>query len=229
MRKYVLASTLSLVCIFLLSSCSSESRSTPSTETSVTTELEPPVTSTPVPPPEPATSVLFEFASPRSVTGWASVDDSVMGGISASTTTWVETNGSGALLFSGMMTTEQNGGFTSTFGPADQRLGQAAAGSTALGVNAIGDGRTYVMQLRTSQSGQDRWIARFTPTSTSTESSGALVALPINSFAPVNRFLSPVTPSAPLDPATIVQIAIYLIDEQVGNFRLAVERITAIR
>ena len=153
MRKCVLATTLSLVCIFLLSSCSSETRSTPSTETSVTTELEPPVTSKPLPPPEPTTSVLFEFASPRSVTGWASVDDSVMGGISASTTTWVETNGSGALLFSGMMTTEQNGGFTSTFGPADQRLGQAAAGSTALGVNAIGDGRTYVMQLRTSQSG----------------------------------------------------------------------------
>jgi hypothetical protein len=152
-----------------------------------------------------------------------------MGGISASTTTWVETNGSGALLFSGMMTTEQNGGFTSTFGPADQRLGQTAAGSTALGVNAIGDGRTYVMQLRTGQSGQDRWIGRFTPTSTSAESSGALVAIPIDSFAPVNRFLSPATPSAPLDPATIIQIGIYLIDEQVGNFRLAVERITAIR
>ena len=229
MRKCILATTLSLACIVLLNSCSSETRSTPSTETSVTTELEPPVTSAPAPPPEPASSVLFDFASPRSVTGWASVDDSVMGGISASTTTWVETNGSGALLFSGMMTTEQNGGFTSTFGPADQRLGQAAAGSNALGVNAIGDGRTYVMQLRTGQSGQDRWIARFTPTSTSAESNGSLVAIPIDSFAPVNRFLSPATPSAPLDPATIIQIGIYLIDEQVGNFRLAIERITAIR
>jgi hypothetical protein len=152
-----------------------------------------------------------------------------MGGISASTTTWIEMNGSGALLFSGMMTTERNGGFTSTFGPADQRLGQTAAGSTALGINAIGDGRTYVMQLRTGQSGQDRWIGRFTPTGTSAESSGALVAIPIDSFAPVNRFLSPATPSAPLDPATIIQIGFYLIDEQVGNFRLAIERITAIR
>ena len=229
MRKTILAAALPLLCVALLNSCSSESDSSPSTETSVSTELEPPVTSTPAPPLEPASSVLFEFASPRSVTGWASVDDSVMGGISASTTTWVETNGSGALLFSGMMTTEQNGGFTSTFGPADQRLGQTAAGSTALGVNAIGDGRTYVMQLRTGQSGQDRWIGRFTPTSTSAESSGALVAIPIDSFAPVNRFLSPATPSAPLDPATIIQIGIYLIDEQVGNFRLAIERITAIR
>jgi len=229
MRKCILAATLALLCLAILTSCSSETGSSPSTETSVSTELEPPVTSTPAPPPAPASSVLFEFASPRSVTGWASVDDSVMGGISASTTTWVETTGSGALLFSGMMTTEQNGGFTSTFGPADQRLGQAAAGSNALGVTAVGDGRTYVMQLRTGQSGQDRWIARFTPTSISEGSNGTLVAIPIDSFAPVNRFLSPATPSAPLDPATIIQIGIYLIDEQVGNFRLAIEQISAIR
>jgi hypothetical protein len=37
--------------------------------------------------------VLFEFATAQSVNGWSSVDDSVMGGISASTTAWVETGG----------------------------------------------------------------------------------------------------------------------------------------
>lgn len=214
--------------MFLLNSCGSETRSTPSTEPSAATELAPPVTPAPVPPPSPTSSVLFEFSSPQSVTGWSSVDDSVMGGISASTTTWVETSGSGALLFSGRMTTEQNGGFTSTLGPADQRLGGLAAEANALGVTAIGDGRTYVLQLRAGTSGQERWIARFTPTSTS-GGSGNLVAIPIESFAPVSRFLSPITPSAPLDPATIEQIGFYLIDNQVGNFRLAIEQITAIR
>jgi hypothetical protein len=173
--------------------------------------------------------VLFEFATAQSVNGWSSVDDSVMGGISASTTAWVETGGSGALLFSGRMTTEQNGGFTSTLGPSDQRLGQVATGATALGVSAIGDGRTYVMQLRAGRSGQDRWIARFTPTSTTGASNATLVSIPIDSFAPVNRFLRPITPNSPLDPSTIEQISIYLIDEQVGNFRLAIEQITAIR
>ena len=133
------------------------------------------------------------------------------------------------MLFSGMMTTEQNGGFTSTLGPSDQRLGQVANGATALGVSAIGDGRTYVMQLRAGRSGQDRWIARFTPTSTTGASSATLISIPIESFAPVSRFLRPITPNSPLDPATIEQIGIYLIDEQVGNFRLAIEQITAIR
>ena len=229
MRKNILITALSLLCIFLLSSCSSETGSSPSTESSVTTELAPPVTTAPVAPPTPTTSVLFEFATAQSVNGWSSVDDSVMGGISASTTTWVETDGSGALLFSGRMTTEQNGGFTSTLGPSDQRLGQIAAGATALGVSAIGDGRTYVMQLRAGRSGQDRWIARFTPTSTTGASNATLVSIPIDSFAPVSRFLRPITPNSPLDPSTIEQIGIYLIDEQVGNFRLAIEQVTAIR
>ena len=229
MRKNISITALSLLCIVLLSSCSSETGSSPSTESSVTTELAPPVTTAPVAPPTPTTSVLFEFATAQSVNGWSSVDDSVMGGISASTTTWVETDGSGALLFSGRMTTEQNGGFTSTLGPSDQRLGQIAAGATALGVSAIGDGRTYVMQLRAGRSGQDRWIARFTPTSTTGASNATLVSIPIDSFAPVSRFLRPITPNSPLDPSTIEQIGIYLIDEQVGNFRLAIEQITAIR
>ena len=229
MRKNILITALSLLCIVLLSSCSSETGSSPSTESSVTTELAPPVTTAPVAPPTPNTSVLFEFATPQSVNGWSSVDDSVMGGISASTTMWVETGGFGALLFSGRMTTEQNGGFTSTLGPSDQRLGQVATGATALGVSAIGDGRTYVMQLRAGRSGQDRWIARFTPTSTTGASSATLVLIPIESFAPVSRFLRPITPNSPLDPSTIEQIGIYLIDEQVGNFRLAIEQITAIR
>lgn len=97
-----------------------------------------------------------------------------------------------------------------------------------MGVKATGDGRTYVLQLRARQSGQERWIARFTPSS-SPGGSGNLVSIPIDSFAPVNRFLRPIAPSAPLDPATIAQIGVYLIDEQVGNFRLAIEQIIAIR
>ena len=187
------------------------------------------MTTTPTPTAASGSGVLFDFAKPQSVTGWSSIDDSVMGGISKSTTKWDETDGSGALLFSGLMTTEQNGGFTSTLGPPDRSLGQVAAGAKALGVNAIGDGRTYVLQLRADQSGTDRWIARFTPVTKPDGTTGNLISIPLQSFAPVDRFLRPATASAPLDPATIVQISVYLIDEQVGNFRLAINQITAIR
>jgi len=186
------------------------------------------MTTTPTPTPATGSGVLFDFATPQSVTGWSSVDDSVMGGISKSTTTWDDTNGSGALLFSGLMTTEQNGGFASTLGPPDQSLGQVAAGAKALGVNAIGDGRTYVLQLRAGQTGADRWIARFTPSTKPEGTNGNLVSIPLESFAPVDRFLRPTAPRTPFDPATIVQISVYLIDEQIGNFRLAIKAFTAI-
>jgi NADH dehydrogenase [ubiquinone] 1 alpha subcomplex assembly factor 1 len=185
------------------------------------------MTTTPTPTAASGSGVLFDFAKPQSVTGWSSIDDSVMGGISKSTTTWDETDGSGALLFSGLMTTEQNGGFTSTLGPPDRSLGQVAAGAKALGVNAIGDGRTYVLQLRADQS-ETRWIARFTPLTKHEGTNGNLVSIPLESFAPVDRFLRPATARAPLDPANIVQISVYLIDEQIGDFRLAIKAFTAI-
>lgn len=216
---------LSLACLLLFSSCRSESRpsSQPSdSEVAETTTLAPTTVTSPS---ALSTTVIVEFASPQSVSGWSSIDDSVMGGISRSTSTWTDSDGSGALLFSGRMTTEQNGGFTSTFGPVDSSLGQRAKAASALGVRAIGDGRTYVLQLRSGTSGQDRWIARFTP---SVATDGTLVEIPIGSFTPVNRFLRPTIPSTALDPSTILQIGFYLVDEQVGDFRLAVHQIAAI-
>ncbi len=39
----------------------------------------------------------------------------------------------------------------------------------------------------------------------------------------------PTTSSANLDPGSIMQTGVYLIEEQVGNFRLAIKQITAIR
>ena len=229
MQKAVFAAAVLLSCTFLVIACSSKPDPSPSTESSIDTGVAPLQTTAPVSPQSPMSSVLFEFRDPGSVVGWSSIDDSVMGGISASTTTWAESDGSGSLLFSGRMTTERNGGFTSTLGPADSRLGSLASGAISLGIKAVGDGRTYVLQLRAGQSGQDRWIARFTPKSTFGEGLENFVSVPLDSFEPVNRFLRPTTPSAPLDPATIEQIGIYLIDGQVGNFRLAIEQITAIR
>lgn len=175
-------------------------------------------------PTTPPSNVLFTFTDPQSVQGWSSVDDSVMGGISSSTTTWID---SGSLLFSGTMTTESNGGFTSTLGPADRGLGAKAAGTAALAIDAIGDGRTYVARLRAGTDGRDRWIARFTPLSTSDRTGGNVSVIPFDSFEPVDRFLRPTTPSGRLDPATILQIGVYLIDGQVGQFRLAIRSFVA--
>ena len=212
---------LALAVTMSVAACGSDAGSTSPPDTAVETPVAPSTTTTVT---IPTTAVLVDFADPGSIDGWRSVDDSVMGGISRSTTSWSD----GRLLFEGLMTTENNGGFTSTIGPADRALGAAATGAVALGVDAIGDGRTYVLQVRAGPAGGELWIARFTP-ATSGVGDAATVSVPVSSFSPVDRFLRPRVASGPLDPATIVQIAIYLIDGQVGQFRLAVRAITAER
>lgn len=196
---------------------------TPSSEPTASTVSTPSTTSTTTVSPGP--TVLVDFADPSSITGWRSVDDSVMGGISASTTTWTD----GVMVFEGMMTTESNGGFTSTLGPFDRRLGEAAAGASALGVDAVGDGRTFVLQVRAGANGAELWIARFTPLTYADRVGGNLVRIPVESFAPVDRFLRPRTSATPFDPSSIVQMAVYLIDGQVGEFRLAIRSFVAER
>ena len=146
-----------------------------------------------------------------------------MGGVSASTSTWVD-DGPGALEFSGELSTENNGGFASTLSPVDRILG-----ASAFDVHAVGDGRTYLLQLRAGPSGTDRWISRFTPPISDSVDRDAAVVLPLDSFEPVNQFLRRVDPAAPLDPATISQIGVYVLDGQTGGFRLLIEAITAVR
>ena len=131
--------------------------------------------------------------------------------------------------FTGDLSTDNNGGFASTLSRVDTGLGMRAAGARALGLRAFGDGRTYLLQLRAGPSGADRWISRFTPPSGDTGGSSVNVELPLSSFEPVNQFLRPVDPQAALDPASISQIGIYVLDGQVGQFLLVLESISALR
>jgi hypothetical protein len=175
------------------------------------------------------TDAIVWFPDASSVAAWRNVDDSVMGGVSASRSTWVASEGRGAMEFTGDLSTENNGGFASTLSRVDTGLGMRAAGARALGLRAFGDGRTYLLQLRAGPSGADRWISRFTPPSRDTGGSSVNVELPLASFEPVNQFLRPVDPQAALDPASISQIGIYVLDGQVGSFRLIFESISALR
>lgn len=214
----------------LLPACASGDSSVAATESTTSTAVPATSTSTTATvaetPMTPAgTTTLVDFPGPTSVAGWRSVDDSVMGGISVSTTSWAD----GALVFQGRMTTESNGGFTSTLGPVDRGLGRAAVGAAYLGVDAVGDGRTYVLQVRAGGDGFDLWIARFTPVGSGDRTGADRVSIPLGSFAPVDRFLRPRTSAEPLDPSTITQLAVYLIDGQVGQFRLALRSIVAER
>jgi hypothetical protein len=163
----------------------------------------------------PSGTALFSFATPASVEGWFNQNDTVMGGVSLGTASWAD----GALVFSGDLSLDNGGGFTSVVSSPDPALGLAAAGAAGLVVDASGDGRTYTLQLRAADG--RRWVQSFTPAI-----EGGEVVLPLDGFTAVDFRLDPVAPT-PVDPSALDSMALYLVDGVEGPFRLAVAAILA--
>ena len=215
LRTKLLLSTLA---ISLLSACASDAATTTSTVTATTmTATTMTATIAPTTTMRSTTSVLFDFSDPSSATDWFNQNDTVMGGVSDSASTWVD----GHLVFSGNLSLDNNGGFTSTFGPIDEQLPALMSGANAIVVTARGDSQTYLMQIRNSDN--TRYIQRFTTVADSEQS----YILPIADFVSVDWRLSPIAGAAPMNVANVVQIGFYLLDKQVGPFEIAISSISA--
>ena len=215
LRTKLLLSTLA---ISLLSACASDAATTTSTVTATTmTATTMTATIAPTTTMRSTTSVLFDFSDPSSATDWFNQNDTVMGGVSDSASTWVD----GHLVFSGNLSLDNNGGFTSTFGPIDEQLPALMSGANAIVVTARGDSQTYLMQIRNNDN--TRYIQRFTTVADSEQS----YILPIADFVSVDWRLSPIAGAAPMNVANVVQIGFYLLDKQVGPFEIAISSISA--
>lgn len=162
---------------------------------------------------------LIDLDEATEVAAWTTVNDPVMGGLSTSKVTF----GDGGLVFSGNISLENNGGFASARSPQDPEIGRRAAGAKSLRVHARGDGKTYV--LKVGPAGQPwSYIQRFT-----TEAAvQRIYELPIEGFQPVGMRLDP-APNAPqaLDPSSISEVTIYILDKQQGPFDIAISAIDA--
>ena len=86
---------------------------------------------------------LFEFSSPVVVQAFGVVDDSIMGGVSASHLSLQL----GFMLFEGDVSLENNGGFASFRGPV-----RFPTETTALLLTVRGDGRRYKLTLKRDDS-----------------------------------------------------------------------------
>ena len=179
----------------------------PSTTTTSTTTI------TPVK--KPTSTVLFDFSNQDATSDWFNQNDTVMGGVSDSATTWID----GQLVFSGNLSLDNNGGFTSTFGPINDQLPTLMSGAEAIVVTARGDGKTYLMQIRNYDN--TRYIQRFTTVADVEQQ----YVLPLADFESVDWRLSVIPNAAPIDTSTIAQIGFYLLDKQVGPFELAISMI----
>lgn len=161
-----------------------------------------------------ADPALFSFATADDVDGWRTQNDPVMGGVSTGELAWAD----GTLVFEGQLSLANGGGFASLVSPPFDASSWASSDGVQLDV--VGDGRTYVLQLR-GDDARGGWTQPFaTPADVA-----VTVRLAWEEFEPVDRFLRPTTATAALDPAAVRSLAVYLLDAREGPFRLAVRTI----
>ena len=161
--------------------------------------------------------LLIDFRSPAAEKCWEVINDEVMGGLSEGRLTITPNK---TALFEGMVSLENNGGFTSVrTSPADFFLD----GFKGLTLRMKGDGKRYRLRLKTAgtpegvayqttfETQPDVWIAPY---------------FPFSDFVPF--FRGSVASDAPaLNPADIRQIGLMLADKQPGAFWIEIEWIKA--
>lgn len=146
------------------------------------------------------------------VDAWRSVNDGVMGGLSAGGMVQSDEG----LSFKGTLSLENNGGFSSVRRLVSQDLSNA----TAVRIEVRGDGREYQFRIR-QNNGFDgiAWRAVF-PSSTEWQQ----IELAFDEFTPVFRGRQ-VPQAGPVVPSAIQQIGFLVADKKAGGFELDIRRI----
>ena len=158
---------------------------------------------------------IFNFSSDEP--SWYTVDDRVMGGVSRST---VEIMDSEVLRFSGTMSLDSNGGFSSArsdWKPIN------LDGFDGILLRVLGDGNLYRFRIRTAETGSE--ISYNAIFETSFEE-WQFVYIPLKDMIPTYRGV--VMNVDPLNPASIGSFGFMLSDKQPGEFDLQVDWIRAV-
>lgn len=158
-------------------------------------------------------SIIADFDSATESAQWRTVDDNVMGGLSQGNL--VNTQASTG-LFSGTLSLENNGGFSSVRRGVD---GLAVGIDDAIALRIKGDGRRYQFRLKMDTS--DRAISYRAEFDT-TADEWTVVSLPLSNFEPV--FRGRVIADAPsLVPSEVEEIGFLLASKQDGAFALEID------
>jgi uncharacterized surface protein with fasciclin (FAS1) repeats len=161
--------------------------------------------------------VLFDFAEHSTLPQWTAVNDTVMGGRSKG---GFELTDGDTLLFSGRLSLENNGGFTSIRSkPADLGLD----GFDTLTVRLKGDGRTYSMDLRTRST---RMASSYRAEVVTKDGEWATYAIPLKSFA-YTSFGRQLGGYGMVKAADITTVGFTLADKVPGPFALEIDWIKA--
>lgn len=160
---------------------------------------------------------MADFKGADSAKAWSSVNDDVMGGVSKG---GFQLTDRGTLLFKGILSLENNGGFASirsTSKPVD------ISGMKALAIRAKGDGRTYWIELRVSQ--QMRASSYRADFSTS-EGEWQDFVIPLENFK--LQAFGQLLPSKPINLEDVESVGFTIADKKAGKFELEIESVKAV-
>lgn len=153
--------------------------------------------------------VIFEMEA-RS---WRAVNDGVMGGVSSGSMVQDGEH----LVFTGDLSLENNGGFSSVRRNVEQNL----SGASKIRLEVRGDGREYQFRIRQSDRFDDiAWRAMFTA-----GENWQTIEIALNQFIPVFRGRT-VAQAGPVVPSDIRQIGFLLADQKTGAFKLEIKHIS---
>jgi len=143
---------------------------------------------------------------------WRSVNDGVMGGRSSG----AMMQGADGLRFTGELSLENNGGFSSVRRLVEHDL----SGASRVRLEVRGDGRDYQLRIRHNNRFDGvAWRAMF-PTSNQWQQ----IEIPLSEFIPVFRGMN-VRDAGPVTASRIQQIGFLLADKNPGTFELEIRRI----
>ena len=157
--------------------------------------------------------VMFDFSDPATVSGWFTLNDDVMGGVSQSQITQTS---DGTAIFSGDISFENNGGFATI--QANFRTAVDLSPYTGLQLRVRGDGKTYGVYL----SDRPRSVVH-QATFETVAGEWMTVNLPFSAFYPISfgRRVS----ADPLNPANLRSMSLIIEYKQSGSFALEVASI----
>ena len=157
------------------------------------------------------------FAFGEREPGWYTVDDNVMGGISNSTVQITDTE---ILSFSGNMSLENNGGFSSARSEWNSIDLTSADGML---IRVLGDGKMYRLRIYSESTGNN--IA-YNAIFETTPENWKLVYIPFSSMVPT--YFGYIVDVGSLDTSNIRSFGFMLSDKQPGEFDLQVDWMRAI-
>jgi monofunctional biosynthetic peptidoglycan transglycosylase len=164
-----------------------------------------------------STRVIFNFAESSETDKWIAINDNVMGGLSKGGASRYK---DGALVFSGTISLENNGGFASIRSVPE---GLDLVGYTGIRIRVMGDGRTYQFRIRTNRNSDG--IA-FKHEFQTTADAWTEIEFPFVSFVPTYR--GRILRNVPdLVAGDIKQLGFLIADKKAGSFKLIVDEIKA--